>query len=74
MSDGAELGRYRTGPGNGNPSRTTVDQDGNVWVGNRNNNTITKVGLLEFGQCVDRNGDGAITTSTGGTDVKDWPD
>lgn len=72
VSDGAELGRYRTGPGNGNPSRTTVDQDGNVWVGNRNNNTITKVGLLEFGQCVDRNGDGAITTSTGGTDVKDW--
>ena len=30
---GNELGRYRTGPGSENPSRTTVDIDGNVWVG-----------------------------------------
>lgn len=69
---GAELGRYRTGPGNGNPSRTTVDQDGNVWVGNRDNNTVTKVGLAEFGQCIDRNGNGTIETSTGKDDVKAW--
>ncbi|WGZ93853.1 MAG: Ig-like domain-containing protein [Candidatus Thiothrix putei] len=72
VKTGQELGRYRTGPGNGNPSRTTVDQDGNVWVGNRNNNTITKVGLKEFGQCIDRNGNGDIDTSTGSTDVKPW--
>ncbi|PWF55218.1 hypothetical protein C7C56_003045 [Massilia glaciei] len=72
VATGVELGRYRTGPGNGNPSRTTVDQDGNVWVGNRNNNTITKVGLKEFNQCVDRNGNGAIETSTGGKDIKAW--
>jgi len=63
---GQELGRYRTAPDSvyGNPSRTTVDQDGNVWVGNRANNTLTKVGLKEFGQCVDRNGNGTIETST----------
>ena len=72
VKTGQELGRYRTGPGNGNPSRTTVDQEGNVWVGNRDNNTITKVGLFEFGNCVDRNGNGKIDTSTGGTDIKDW--
>lgn len=83
VTTGKELGRYRTGPGNGNPSRTTVDQDGNVWVGNRNNNTITKVGLKEFGQCIDRNGNGVIDSSTPvqanaetetafNPDIKDW--
>jgi hypothetical protein len=72
VKTGQELGRYRTGPGNGNPSRTTVDQEGNVWVGNRNNNTITKVGLAEFGNCVDRNGNGIIDTSTGKDDIKSW--
>jgi streptogramin lyase len=72
VKTGQELGRYRTGPGNGNPSRTTVDQEGNVWVGNRNNNTITKVGLFEFGNCIDRNGNGKIDTSTGKDDIKDW--
>ena len=72
VKTGQELGRYRTGPSNGNPSRTTVDQEGNVWVGNRDNNTITKVGLFEFGNCVDRNGNGKIDTSTGKDDVKDW--
>jgi streptogramin lyase len=71
---GAELGRYRTAPDgvSANPSRTTVDQDGNVWVGNRDGNTITKVGLKEFGQCIDRNGNGVIDTSAGDTDVKGW--
>ena len=70
---GAELARYRTGPtSGGNPSRTTVDQDGNVWVGNRNGNTITKIGLNAWDQCIDRNGNGVIDTSTGGTDVKAW--
>lgn len=71
---GAELGRYRTAP-NGvgsNPSRTTVDLDGNVWVGNRNSNTVTKVGLKEAGNCIDRNGNGVIDTSTGGGDVRAW--
>ena len=74
INTGEELGRYKTGPGtsNGNPSRTTVDQDGNVWVGNRAGNTITKVGLKEFDQCIDRNGNGVIDTSTDGTNILGW--
>lgn len=72
---GAELGRYKTGPDGTarDPSRTTVDLNGNVWVGNRAGNTVTKVGLLEAGACIDRNGNGVIETSTGGADVKAWP-
>jgi streptogramin lyase len=63
---GAELGRYFTGPNSGgSPSRTTVDLKGNCWVGNRNTGTVVKVGLMENGQCVDRNGNGTIETSTG---------
>lgn len=72
---GAELGRYLSAP-NGigrNPSRTTVDQNGNMWVGNRDSNTITKIALAEAGNCVDRNGNGVIETSTGAADIKAWP-
>jgi hypothetical protein len=93
---GKEMARYRTGPNKptllwGNPSRTTVDVQGNVWVTNRNVPTgcststalkdridkrqlatVVKIGLFEAGGCVDRNGDGIITTSTGPSDVKDW--
>lgn len=71
---GFELGVYRTAPAgaSSNPSRTTVDQDGNVWVGNRDSNTIVKVGLKEFGQCVDRNNNGVIDSSTGRSDIKPW--
>jgi len=39
---GCELGRYLTGPGNEDPSRTTVDINGDLWVGNRSSNTATK--------------------------------
>lgn len=63
---GDELGRYLTGPTTGgSPSRTTVDLKGNCWVGNRNTGTVVKVGLSENGQCMDRNGNGKIETSTG---------
>ncbi|MCG2754103.1 MAG: hypothetical protein L6247_00790, partial [Desulfobacteraceae bacterium] len=62
--DGKELGRYRTGPSsNANPSRTTVDLQGNCWVGNRGTGTVVKVGLEENGQCIDRDGNGTIETS-----------
>lgn len=64
---GMELGRYRVGPGNADPSRTTVDLQGNCWVGNRGIGTVVKVGLSENGQCVDRNGNGKIDTSTNAT-------
>jgi len=68
---GCELGRYRTGPGTElgtpaegvpsaeNPSRTTVDINGDVWVGNRQSNTAIKIALTP----TDTNGDGTISTS-----------
>ncbi len=52
-----------------NPSRTTVANDGSVWSGNRNQSSVIHVGLVETGQCEDRNGNGAIETSTGYGDV-----
>lgn len=62
--DGKELGRYRTGSSsNANPSRTTVDLQGNCWVGNRGIGTVVKVGLEENGQCIDMDGNGTIETS-----------
>lgn len=60
---GEEMARYRTGPAYGNPSRTTVDLQGDLLVTNRANNTVTKIGLYENGNCIDRNHDGIITTS-----------
>ncbi|MFN3307198.1 MAG: hypothetical protein ACK42Z_08455, partial [Candidatus Kapaibacteriota bacterium] len=45
------VGEYYTYPnGQGNPSRTTVDALGNVWVGNRNDNCgATKIALVVGG-------------------------
>lgn len=63
--DGRELGKYYTVPANrnGNPSRVSIDKNGNVWVGNRGTRTLVKIGLKENGQCVDKNGNGKIETS-----------
>jgi streptogramin lyase len=66
------------------PSRTTVDLYGNVWAGNRaegdgGKGSAVHIGLAENFQCVDRNGNGVIDTSTGfdpntgAEDVKPWP-
>jgi len=85
---GAILGEYRSAPqGRGlNPSRTTVDANGNVWAGNRNENglippefgflygSVVQIGLEENGQCVDRNANAVIDTSTGLGDIRAWPD
>lgn len=64
---GNELGRYRTCPESvssyANPSRTTVDLQGNCWVGNRQTGTAVKIGLYENGQYIDRNHNGIIETS-----------
>ncbi len=71
---GNVLGEYFTSP-NGqprDPSRTTVDLNGNVWNTNRAGNSVVHVGLVENGQCVDRNGNGIIETSTGFGDIKPW--
>jgi streptogramin lyase len=76
---GNVLGEYKSRPDGmaGNPSRTTVDANGNVWAGNRNEasggqGSIVHIGLLENGQCVDRNLNGIIDTSTGLGDVRSW--
>jgi RHS repeat-associated protein/uncharacterized repeat protein (TIGR01451 family) len=81
---GVVLGEYWSAPQNRakDPSRTTVDHNGNVWVGNRAEGSpvggvvkgsVTQIGLAENGQCVDRNGNGLIDTSTGLGNIRVWP-
>jgi RHS repeat-associated protein len=72
---GAIIGEYRTSPDGQpkDPSRTTVDQNGNVWATNRAGNSVVHIGLIENGQCVDRNNNGVIDTSTGFGDIRAWP-
>jgi YD repeat-containing protein len=73
-NSGSILGEYYSSP-NGqprNPSRTTVDQNGNVWAANRDGNSVIHIGLVENNQCVDRNGNGVIDTSTGQGDLRAW--
>lgn len=81
---GAILGEYRSSPDGmqKDPSRTTVDHDGNVWVTNRAEGgwvngkgymgSVVHIGLEENDQCVDRNGNGRIDTSRGPDDIKVW--
>ena len=71
---GAIIGEYHTAPAGQptDPSRTTVDQNGNVWATNRAGNSVVHIGLVENGQCVDRNNNGTIETSTGFNDIKPW--
>jgi len=67
VNTGTILGEYLTSPdGMGrNPSRTTVDQLGNVWVGNRdeyglsggqNKGSVARVGLIMGGTRADADG------------------
>jgi hypothetical protein len=67
---GVEEGRYRTGPLLPDPSRTSVNQFGDVAVANRNGG-IAKIAAKEV-SCVDNNGDGVIQTSTGAADILPW--
>lgn len=69
--------RLRSSKDGGIPSRTTVDSDGIVWVANRedvygNFGSVTHIGLLENGQCEDRNKNGVIDTSRNLSDIKPW--
>ena len=58
-----EIARYRTGPQSStNPSRTTVDLEGNCWLGNRQTGTAIKIGLLENNCYIDRNQNGVPDT------------
>lgn len=67
VNSGAILGEYLTAPdGMGrNPSRTTVDQQGNVWVSNRdeygfsgdqNKGSVARIGLIIGGTRADADG------------------
>jgi hypothetical protein len=60
---GQELGRYAVCL---DPSRTSVDLDGNVWVGCRGDGSVAKI-AAEKSACIDKNGNGVIDTSTGST-------
>jgi sugar lactone lactonase YvrE len=73
---GVIRGEYPTtsdGDESHNPSRTTVGNDGSVWSGNRNQSSAIHIGVPEAGQCVDRNTNGTIETSTGYGNVLPWP-
>lgn len=73
---GQVKGEYSTtsdGDGAHNTSRTTVGNDGSVRAGNRGQSSLVHVGLVEGDQCVGRNGDGTIQTSTGYGNVLAWP-
>lgn len=83
VKTGAILGEYLTAPqGNDrNPSRTTVDQLGNVWVANRDEAGLSPAGSPTPKGSVTRIGlivGGTRTTGPGGVDspngayIKDW--
>ena len=65
-----EEGRYQAKPQFGDPSRTSVNLNGDVAVANRNG------GVAKFwanpADCVDSNGTPGIQTSTGPGDVLPW--
>src|SRR5690606_11230691 len=68
---GVELGRYMTRPdGGGSPSRTSVNRHGDVAVANRTGGVTKVIARAEL--CPDKNGDGMITTSTGGDNILPW--
>jgi streptogramin lyase len=75
-----EVARYLTGPnaaGN-DPSRTSVNLHGDMVVTNRNVNGLpggsssTAKFAANIEDCVDRNGNATIETSSGPTDVLPW--
>jgi len=73
---GAVLGEYSStsdGDNCHNVSRTTVTLDGSAYAGNRCQSSVIHVGLREANQCLDRNGNGTIETSSGYGDVLPWP-
>jgi len=60
-----EVGRFQVCS---DPSRTSVDLEGNVWVGCRGDGKVAKI-MAETKNCVDKNGNGIIETSTGSTPI-----
>lgn len=68
---GNEVGRYRTGPGAPDPSRTTVGLDGDVVVANRGGASAVRI-HSQIASCPDVNGNGVVDTSSGPTDIRAW--
>ena len=73
---GVEVARYRTGESLAtDPSRTSVDLSGAVYVGNRVFDSSTRCAVTKIagrlGDCVDRDGNGVIDTSHGSVAL-DW--
>jgi streptogramin lyase len=69
-----EEGRYYAdpNPGNASTSRTSVNIDGRfVVASNRQGYSLTKI-AANVGDCVDKNGDGMITTSQNKDDLLPW--
>ncbi len=72
---GRVLGEYRTTPqnvANGRPSRTWVDQQGNLWVANEEDNSVVMIATPESGRWVDRNNNGVLDTSIGQGNILAW--
>lgn len=71
---GEVLGEYRTSPDGlyGDPSRTTVDKNGSVWVANRNGQSVTRICTPESELWEDRNENGVCDTSAGLGDIRPW--
>ena len=67
------LGRYAVGPSGTtlDPSRTSVNSAGDVFLGNRSGGRLVKISSAGA-KCPDTNKDGKVTTSTGLTDVLPW--
>jgi hypothetical protein len=76
-TSGEEVARYVTSPqgATGDPSRTSVNLHGDMVVTNRSPqpgpSSVTKF-AADVKDCVDRNSNGQIDTSTGPTDVRAW--
>jgi DNA-binding beta-propeller fold protein YncE len=68
---GVEEGRYRSAPSKSEPSRTSVNQYGDVAVANRSPGSVTKISAAPA-RCVDANSNGQIDTSTGPNDIRPW--
>ncbi len=65
-----EVARYRTGPGAPDPSRTSVNLEGDVAVLNRTGSVSKIAATLK--DCTDANGNGIIETSSGPADILTW--
>ncbi|MBI2895987.1 MAG: hypothetical protein HYY06_20685 [Deltaproteobacteria bacterium] len=69
-----EIGRFRTGEdaASDNPSRTSVDHEGAVYVANRSTDGRSSVTRIRARSCPDVDGNARLDTSRGRDDVLPW--